>query len=98
MNATKKRMVALLMALCFVHAGMRAQEVIWHVKAMHPDGYILDVKAFDGEGGVYDVKALSTTGKLKDVKGIKMYDKRLELTFCGVQTHAHVVALPQIKD
>ena len=37
---------------------MQAQDVIWHVKAMHPEGYTLDVKAFDDKGNIYDVKAI----------------------------------------
>ena len=32
-----------------------SQQEIWHVKAMHPDGYTMDVKAFDSEGNKYDV-------------------------------------------
>lgn len=35
-----------------------AKEVIWHVKAVHPEGYFMDVKAFDREGNSYDVKSI----------------------------------------
>lgn len=34
------------------------KEVIWHVKAVHPEGYFMDVKAFDREGNIYDVKSI----------------------------------------
>lgn len=34
------------------------QQVVWHVKALHPEGYTLDVKAFDLKGNQFDVKAL----------------------------------------
>ena len=34
------------------------EQVIWHIKAIHPDGYTLEVKAFDKDGAIYDVKAL----------------------------------------
>lgn len=46
------------------------QQLIWHVKAIHPDGYTLDVKAFDQKGNKYDVKALqdSTQSYIMDVK------------------------------
>ena len=33
-------------------------EIIWHVKAYHPDVKLLDVKAIDKEGNIYDVKAI----------------------------------------
>lgn len=39
-------------------AQTKQQQVIWHIKAMHPDGYTLDVKAFGKDGAIYDVKAL----------------------------------------
>jgi len=46
------------------------QKLIWHVKAMHPDGYTLDVKAFDEKGLMYDVKAIqdSTQSYIMDIK------------------------------
>lgn len=46
------------------------QQLIWHVKAFHPDGYTLDVKAFDKDGNRYDVKALQDSAQsyIMDVK------------------------------
>ena len=32
----------------------KKQKDIWHVKAMHPDGYTMDVKAFDSKGVKYE--------------------------------------------
>ena len=45
-------------------------EVIWHIKALHPEGRILDVKALDKEGNIYDVKAIQYTDQtsLLDIK------------------------------
>jgi hypothetical protein len=42
----------------------------WHVKAFHPDGYLIDVKAIDKEGNIHDVKALQDAGNghVLDVK------------------------------
>ena len=33
-------------------------EVIWHIKAVHPEGSFLDIKALDKDGKIYDVKAI----------------------------------------
>ena len=46
------------------------EEVIWHVKAVHPDGKLLDVKALDDNGHVYDIKSIQYTDQisLMDVK------------------------------
>jgi len=48
----------------------KSQDVIWHVKAMHPEGYTMDVKAFDKEGNRFDVKALEDANQryIMDVK------------------------------
>ena len=35
-----------------------AKEVIWHVKAVHPEGYFMEVRAFDREGNSYSVKSI----------------------------------------
>ena len=37
-----------------------AQDTIWHVKAVHPQGRFLDVKALDQDGNIHDVKAFET--------------------------------------
>ena len=46
------------------------QKEIWHVKALHPDGYTMDVKALDVEGNKYDVKALEDSNQryIMDIK------------------------------
>jgi hypothetical protein len=33
-------------------------DLIWHVKVIHPDGRFMDVKAFDKEGRAYEVNAI----------------------------------------
>ena len=45
-------------------------EIIWHVKAYHPDVKLLDVKAIDKEGNIYDVKAIQNSDQtsIMDVK------------------------------
>lgn len=46
------------------------KEVIWHVKAFHPDGKLLDVKAIDKDGNIYDVKSIQNSDQtsILDVK------------------------------
>ena len=43
---------------------------IWHIKAVHPAGKLLDVKAIDKDGGIHDVKAIQQTGNrhILDIK------------------------------
>src|SRR5438105_4975013 len=49
-----------------------AEEKIWHVKAVHPEGRLLDVKAIDKQGSVYPVKAIEADGNahLLDIKAL----------------------------
>jgi len=46
------------------------QEIIWNIKAIHPEGRTIDVKALDKEGNIYDVKAIqdSDQRQLLDIK------------------------------
>ena len=48
-------------------------ETVWHVKAITPEGGILDVKALDKDGKIYDVKAFPRNGDyhMMDIKAIK---------------------------
>ena len=50
--------------------GCSSDSFIWHIKAIHPDGYTLDVKAIDAEGNLYDVKAIQNSNQrsLLDIK------------------------------
>jgi len=43
---------------------------LWHIVAIHPEGYALDVKAIDSEGNDFDVKAILDAGQrsLLDIK------------------------------
>ena len=47
-----------------------SKEVVWHVKAIHPEGYTMQVKAIDTEGNKYDVKAFDKSNQryIMDVK------------------------------
>jgi len=49
-----------------------AEDMYWHVKGIHPKGYMLDIKAVDAEGKLYDVKALEQEDNVHmlDVKAI----------------------------
>ena len=49
-----------------------ADDGIWHIKAVHPEGWFLDVKALDKEGKIHSVKAIETSGNLHvmDVKAM----------------------------
>lgn len=55
-----------------------AEEKIWHVKAVHPDGKLIDVKAIDKDGKPNAVKAIETDGNvhLLDIKAL-IGDKRV---------------------
>jgi hypothetical protein len=33
-------------------------EIIWHIKAIHPEGKLLDIKAIGKDGTIFDVKAI----------------------------------------
>jgi ribosomal protein L10 len=47
-----------------------AEDTLWHVKAVHPKGRLLDIKAVDPDGKLYDVKAIEQEGNVHmlDVK------------------------------
>lgn len=49
-----------------------AEEKIWHVKAVHPEGRLLDVKAIDPQGKLHAVKAFEADGNLHllDIKAL----------------------------
>ena len=54
------------------------QEIIWHIKAIHPEGRTIDVKALDKDGNIFDVKAIqdSDQRQLLDIKAF-VGDKKL---------------------
>jgi len=39
-----------------------AEDTLWHVKGVHPKGYLLDIKAVDPDGNRYDVMAIEEEG------------------------------------
>jgi len=47
-------------------------DIIWHIKAIHPEGGIIDVKALDKDGNIYEVKAIqdSDQRQLLDIKAL----------------------------
>ncbi|MCP4974833.1 MAG: hypothetical protein GY931_01610 [Maribacter sp.] len=48
------------------------ETVIWNIKAIHPDGRLIDVKAIDKDGDIYGVKAVQSTAQRSfiDVKAL----------------------------
>lgn len=71
------------------------QQVVWHVKALHPDGYTLDVKAFDSEGNQFDVKALEGFDQryIMDVKAFVGDEKLPVKVLVSEQEFKPVVAI-----
>ena len=47
-----------------------SEDIMWHIKAFHPDGKLYDIKAIDADGNKYDVKAIQNSDQtsLMDVK------------------------------
>jgi len=48
------------------------EKVIWHIKAIHPDGRLIDIKAIDKDGDIHDVKAVQNTAQrsFMDIKAL----------------------------
>lgn len=48
------------------------KEIVWHVKAIHPEGNFLDIKAMDKDGNIYDVKAIQDANQrtIIDIKAM----------------------------
>jgi hypothetical protein len=55
-------LIAITLAAFAVSAARAGDAKVWHIKAIHPAGHLLDVKAIDADGGVFDVKAIEQTG------------------------------------
>jgi hypothetical protein len=72
-----KPLIFIGLLVFFCRTPLLAQEVIWHVKAIHPEGRTIDVKALDAEGNIYDVKAIRDTGQrqMMDVKAFVRGEK-----------------------
>jgi hypothetical protein len=47
-----------IFAITGAQENLQAEEIIWHVKAIHPKGNTMDVKAFNENGDRFDVKAI----------------------------------------
>lgn len=63
------------------------------VKGVARFGYIVIMKAITESGALYPVKAVSPTGQLNDVKGIKINHQEREMTSRGLSIYAHVKAM-----
>lgn len=80
-----------------VLAQNKGEQVIWHIKAMHPDGYTLDVKAFDENGEIYDVKALEDLEQryIMDVTAFKGAKKLPVKVLVSEEEYKPVVAIDE---
>jgi hypothetical protein len=81
MNSTILQSRILLSVILTLLAFSRVEaqdEKIWHVKAIHPEGVLLDVKAIDEDGKIHGIKAIETQGNvhLLDIKAL-VGDQRL---------------------
>lgn len=70
-------------------------ETIWHIKAIHPQGWFLDVKALDENGHLYDVKAIqdSDQRQLLDIKALIAGHKTPVKILVSRDTYAPVKAI-----
>jgi hypothetical protein len=68
---------------------------IWHVKAIHPDGQMLNLKARDKQGKLFDVKALAEAGNqhLFDIKAFVGKDILPVKVVCSDDKLARVKAI-----
>jgi hypothetical protein len=48
------------------------KDIIWHVKAYHPDGKLLDVKAITKDGKIHDVKVIQNSDQTS-IMGVKAF-------------------------
>ena len=73
-----------------------ATDTVWHIKAIHPEGRILDVKATDNEGNIHSVKAIAqnqdphmmdvkayVNGSILSVKMLVSPDERIPVKAIG---------------
>lgn len=58
----------LVLVVTCASGSFAADPTIWHVKAVAPEGKLLDVKAVDKAGKKHDVKALEEDGTFYGVK------------------------------
>src|SRR5688572_1271892 len=65
-------MRALIVFFVFLVSLSCAEEKVWHIKAIHPEGRLLDVKAIDKDGKIHSVKAIQEDDNfhLLDVKAL----------------------------
>ncbi|MGI9547446.1 MAG: DUF7486 family protein, partial [Flavobacteriaceae bacterium] len=50
----------------------KPEMVVWHIKAVHPEGRTIDVKAIDKEGAIHDIKAIQDSDQrsFMDIKAL----------------------------
>lgn len=52
-------------------------EILWHIKAIHPEGKFIDIKAINKDGDIFDVKAIQNSDQstVMDIKALIDGDK-----------------------
>ncbi len=57
--------------------GPAGPQALWHIKALHPDGYAIPIKAFDKAKNMYDVKAIQDADQrhVLDIKALVKDEK-----------------------
>ena len=74
-----------------------AKDIIWHIKAIHPEGQTIDVKALDADGNIYDVKAIQDADQrqLMDIKALVDGKKMPVKILVGDDDYAPVKAITE---
>jgi hypothetical protein len=69
---TPMRALLIICTILSVFTPCRAEEKIWHIKAIHPEGRLLDVKAIDKQGKIHAIKAIQEDDNfhLLDIKAL----------------------------
>lgn len=78
--------------------GAVGDNFLWHIVAIHPEGYVLDVKAIDSKGNDFDVKAILDAGQrsLLDIKTFVRQTEQLPIKILiSDDTYKPVVAIGQ---
>ncbi len=76
-------------------APTKAEDTLWHVKGIDPDGHWMDVKAVAPDGMSYDIKAIQEDDNVHmlDVKAIVGNRRRPVKVVAGDERHAPVMAI-----
>jgi hypothetical protein len=73
------------------------EDIIWNVKAIHPDGQTLDIKAIDEEGNLFDIKSIQNSDQdsFLDVRALVNGKELPVKMLVSVDPYAPVVAIDE---